>query len=233
MKKRIIFILTVFMVSGYLAANTNSKPVAIVLEVDGKALVRPFNKDYTNYLKIGIELFNGDTITTEKSSTVVLLFPDDTTILLRENNELTFNDIKSKSGITKFLKGFWDIVTSKFQDSEQSVLDSNLVGSIRGSSKSEILLEDKKLSSAEKDQLNDQLIFIENNIDNKYSILFYKSVKLEEFGQQIRAEKSLLAAIDIDPENENSYNLLIDIYTQNNLLEKIEDIKELKTDKSW
>ncbi len=233
MRKNTIFLSVFFIVSGYLAANTSLQPVAIVLEVEGQAIVRPFNKDYTNYLEIGFELFNGDIITTEESSSVVLLFPDDTTILLRENNELAFNDIKSKTGIKKFLTGFWDIVTSKFLDSEQSVLDSNIVGSIRGSSKNEIPLEDKILSSSEKDQLDEQLVFIKNNIDNKYSNLFYKSMKLEEFGQNIQAEQSLLEAIDVDPENESSYNLLIDIYIQNNLLEKIENIKELKTKQSW
>ncbi len=214
-------------------ASKANEPIAIILSIEGIGQVAPYNTEYKSNSQIGMSLFHGDTLSTDNDSEITLLFSDDTTLVVKENNSITFNSFQENSGINKFIMGFWSSLRSKFIETEKSVLDSNIVGSIRGVSNDEIIIINKKLSTEDSLEMKGILTSLNNELDDDYTRSLYESIILESYGQYKDSEQILLECMVLDSENELAYDSIIDLYYQHNLFDKLDLVKESKKERSW
>lgn len=224
----------IFLVICGLTAENLIEPIGIIIESKGEVFIIPSGKKYKVSADIGLEIYPGDTLETGNNSDITLVLPDDSTLEFESNNNIIFdNNIRNNSTNNSWFKGFWNIIRNKFLESEKSVLDSDLVGSIRNSDNEEVEIINVKLNSTDNEKLSGELDLIFTAINNELSKLIYSGIINENYKQFKRAEELYYLALELDMENVQTYDLLINLYLKHNQLEKLEDIFEMKRENSW
>lgn len=91
--KKLVLLFLIFSLSGlrYTLSQHSSQCVAVITEINGKALVKEAAMSQFEKAPWGTRLFNGDQIATGENSEVKLLFSDNSIVTLGQNSMITIS----------------------------------------------------------------------------------------------------------------------------------------------
>jgi tetratricopeptide (TPR) repeat protein len=207
-------VLSVFCQSGY------------ILSASGTVWIE--NGNGVSEALAGAILENGDIVITGRNGRADLVIDNDESITLEQNSRYALNGEKrqKKGFLKKAIHGIWKIVSRKFNDTEYSNAAVGTVGAIRGPA--DAVIKNFELTKAEERDLAGLLSMIHPDPESPYleSEIVLIGPILESFYQFATAETMYKQGIKTYPEQTLIYDMLIDLYMNNELYEEASDFYE-------
>ena len=201
-----------------------------VLSVDGNVWIE--NSSGNTEAAAGSVLEPGDMVITGSNSRAEVLLQNDESISIEPNSRFSLDEEKKEGFFKKVFKGLYNIIAGKFSDKEYSNAAVGTVGAIRG--QEDAVLINFDLNQLEQEEFDELMTAIHPDPDKPYteSEIILLGPMLESFFQYAKAEKLYQEGIEAYPDSRLIYELLIDLYMNNESYKNASEIYNLLQEKA-